>query len=111
MPTIEFIKEHADIVKKDLKKRNDQEKAKWVDLILKKHKQYLDLLKKEQVLRHQRNLVSDEIRQLKKQGQDIKEKIKEASELPEKVNKLTAEVEKLRNEINYHLNLAFHIHF
>tara|TARA_Y100000310_G_scaffold112450_1_gene110926 strand:- start:50 stop:1324 length:1275 start_codon:yes stop_codon:yes gene_type:complete len=103
MPTIKFIKEHADIVKKDLKKRNDPEKLKWVDLILKKHEQYLNLLKKEQELRHKRNLVSDEIRQLKKQGQDIKEKIKEARELPEKVNKLTADVEKLRNEINHYL--------
>ena len=103
MPTIKFIKENPDIVKKDLKKRNDPEKVKWVDLILKKHNQYLDLLKREQELRHKRNLVSDEIRQLKKQGQDIKEKIKEAQELPQKVNKLTADVEKLRNEINYYL--------
>ncbi|MBU90033.1 serine--tRNA ligase [Candidatus Woesearchaeota archaeon] len=103
MLTIKFIRENSNIVKKDLKKRNDLEKVKWVDLVIKKHEQYLGLLKKEEELRHKRNLISDEIRQLKKQGEDLKEKIKEARELPEKVNKLTAEVDKLRKEIGYYL--------
>ena len=76
MPTIKFIKENPDVIKKDLKKRNDLEKLKWIDLILKKHEQYLDLLKKEQELRHKRNVISEEINQLQKQGKDIKEKIK-----------------------------------
>ena len=103
MLTIKFIKENPNIVKKDLKKRNDPEKVKWIDLILKKHSQYLDLLKKEQELRHKRNLITDEINQLKKQGQDIKEKIKEAKEFPQKVHELTNKVETLRNEIKYYL--------
>ena len=103
MLTIKFIKENPNIVKKDLKKRNDPEKVKWIDLILKKHSQYLDLLKKEQELRYRRNLVTDEINQLKKQGQSIKEKIKEAKEFPQKVHELTNKVETLRNEIKYYL--------
>jgi len=103
MLTLKFIRDNASLVKKDLKKRNDLEKVKWIDLVLKKHQQYLDLLKKEQELRHRRNLVTDEIRQLKKQGQDIKEKIKEAKEFPQKVHELTTKVEALRNEIKYYL--------
>jgi len=103
MPTIKFIKENPEIVKKDLKKRNDLEKLGWVDIILKKHSQYLDLLKKEQELRHKRNVISEEINHLKKQGKDIKEKIKEAKELPEKVNRLTGDVEKLKSEIDFYL--------
>ena len=103
MLTIKFIKENPNIVKKDLKKRNDLEKVKWIDLILKKHSQYLDLLKKEQELRHKRNLITDEINQLKKQGQSIKGKIKEAKEFPQKVHELTNKVETLRNEIKYYL--------
>ena len=79
-----------------MKKRNDLEKLKWVDVLLKKHEQYLDLLKKEQELRHRRNVISDEVRQLKKKGKDIKEKIKEAKELPDKVKELTEKVEKLK---------------
>ena len=103
MLTLKFIRDNASLVKKDLKKRNDLEKVKWVDIVLKKHNQYLDLLKKEQELRHRRNLVTDEIRQLKKQGQDIKEKIKEAREFPQKVHALTTKVDALRNEIKYYL--------
>jgi len=103
MLTLKFIRENASLVKKDLKKRNDPEKVKWVDLILKKHEQYLGLLKKEQELRHRRNLVTDEIRQLKKQGQDIKDKIKEAQTFPQRVNALTSKVEALRSEIKYYL--------
>jgi len=73
MPTIKFIKENPDIVKKDLKKRNDPEKLKWIDLILKKHEQYLDLLKKEQELRHKRNVISEEINQLQKDMKLLKD--------------------------------------
>jgi seryl-tRNA synthetase len=61
------------------------------------------LLKKEQELRHKRNLITDEINQLKKQGQSIKEKIKEAKEFPQKVHELTNKVETLRTEIKYYL--------
>jgi seryl-tRNA synthetase len=103
MLSIKFIRENPDIVKKDLKKRNDLEKVKWIDDLLKKDKQFRELLKKEQELRHRRNLISDEVRQLKKQGKDIKEKIKEAKELPEKVKELTEKVDKLRDEINHYL--------
>jgi len=103
MLTIKFIKENPDIVKKDLKKRNDLEKVKLVDEVIKKHNEYLGLLKKEQALRHRRNLISDEIRQLKKQGHDIKEKIKEARDFPKKVHELTTKVDNLRNEIKHYL--------
>jgi seryl-tRNA synthetase len=103
MLQIKFIRENTDIVKKDLKKRNDLEKLKWVDDLLKKDVQYRELLQKEQELRHKRNLISDEINQLKKQGKDLKEKIKEAKELPAKVKELTDKVETLREEITNYL--------
>ncbi len=103
MLPIKFIRENPDIVKKDLKKRDTLEKVKWIDILLEKDKEYLELLKKEQELRHRRNVISDEVRQLKKQGKDIKEKVKEAKELPDKVKELTEKVEKLRAEIKYYL--------
>jgi len=103
MLTIKFIKENISLVKADLKKRNDLERVKWVGLVVKKHDEYLSLLQKEQELRHRRNVITDEINQLKKQGKDIKEKIKEAKEFPQKVAELTDKVEKLREEIKYYL--------
>ena len=74
-----------------------------MDPLLNKDKEYLDLLKKEEELRHKRNLLTDEIRQLKKQGKDAKEKIKEAQEFPKKVAELTEKVESLRAEIRNYL--------
>jgi seryl-tRNA synthetase len=103
MLDIRFIRENSAIVKKNLGKRNEKDKLKWLEDLIKKDEQYLKLLKKEQELRHRRNLVSDEINQLKKEGKDIKEKVKEAKELPEKVKKLTSEVEELKNKINFYL--------
>ena len=103
MLDIKFIRENPDIVKKDLKKRNDPEKIKWLEDLIKKDGQYLALLKKEQELRHKRNLITQEINELKKQGKDINSKVKEASELPEKVKELTSKVEELREKIGYYL--------
>jgi len=103
MLDIKFIRDNPNIVKKDLKKRNDLEKLKWVDDLLKKDEQYRILLKKEEELRHKRNLITREINELKKQGKDIKEKIKEAKELPDKVRELTNKVEELKEKINYYL--------
>src|SRR3989344_2227613 len=75
MLDIKFIRDNPDVVKKDLKKRNDIEKVKWVDDLIKKDEEYRRLLQKEQELRHRRNVITDEINQLKKEGGSIKEKI------------------------------------
>ena len=103
MLDIRFIRENPDIVKKDLKKRNDQEKLKWIDNLVKKDEQYRALLQKEQELRHKRNLITEEINELNKQGKDIKAKVMEAKELPDKVKEITSKVDELRKEINDYL--------
>jgi|TARA_Y100000310_G_C20697815_1_gene826977 seryl-tRNA synthetase len=103
MLDIKFIRENPSIVKKDLKKRNDLEKFKWIDDLLKKDEQYRKLLKKEEELRHKRNVITREINELKKEGKDIKEKIKEAKELPDKVREVSSKVEELRNKIIYYM--------
>ena len=65
MLDIRFIRENPDIVKKDLEKRQDKEKLKWVDDLLKKDEDYRHLLQKNQELRHKRNLITSEINALK----------------------------------------------
>jgi seryl-tRNA synthetase len=103
MPTLKFIRENPDLIKKDLKKRNDDEKVKWIDLLLQKDEEYRGLLQKEQNLRHSRNLITSEINQLKKQGKDISQKIKEAKELPKKVSDISARVSELKAEIDSYI--------
>ena len=103
MLDIKFIRENPDIVKKDLKKRNDHGKLEWLDDLMQKDEEYRMLLQHEQELRHKRNLITDEISQLKKEGKDIKHKIQEAKELPEKIKELASKVEELKDKIDYYL--------
>ncbi|MBW2981026.1 serine--tRNA ligase [Candidatus Woesearchaeota archaeon] len=102
MLSLKFIRENPEAVKKDLKKRNDAEKGKWVDDLLKKEEAYRKLLQKAQELRHRRNLITQEINELKKKGQDISKKVKEAKELPDKIKKSDEELAKLKEKIDFY---------
>ena len=103
MLDIKFIRENADIVKADLKKRNDPEKLNWVDDLTAKDKEYRHLLAELELLRNRRNIISQEINQLKKEGRDIKDKLNEAKELPEKIAKEEEKVNSLKEKITYYL--------
>jgi seryl-tRNA synthetase len=103
MLSLKFVRENPGIVKKDLKKRNDKEKLEWIDDLLKKDEQYRKLLQKVQELRHKRNVVTQEINQLKKDGKDISKKVKEAKELPDKIKKADEEIAKLNEKISFYI--------
>ncbi|MBI4452901.1 serine--tRNA ligase [Candidatus Woesearchaeota archaeon] len=103
MLDIKFIRENPDIVKKDLHKRNDKEKLEWVDDLLKNDVEYRALLQENQRLRQSRNTITEEINKLRKQGLDIKPKVQEAKELPDKINKSDEILQELKNKIDYYL--------
>jgi len=103
MLDIKFIREHPDIVRKDLQKRNEKEKLEWLEDLLKKDAEYRQLLQENQRLRQRRNEITEEINKLKKQGEDIKDKIQEAKELPDKIKKSDEHLEELKNKIEYYL--------
>lgn len=103
MLDIRFIRENPLIVKKDLEKRQDKEKIKWVDDLIEKDKEYRGLLKKNQELRYRRNVITNDINKLKKEGKDISEKVKEAKELPQKIKQADDRVKELQDKIHYYL--------
>src|SRR3989338_3268831 len=103
MLDIKFIRENPDIVKKDLEKRQDKEKLSWVDDLIKKEKEYRNLLQINQELRNKRNLISEEINQLKKQGKDVSAKVKEAKELPQKIKEVDERIKELQEKIHFYL--------
>ena len=103
MLELKFIRENPDIVKKDLKKRNDTEKINWVDDLIKKDKEHRILLKKSEELRHKRNTITSEINRLKKAGKDISSTVKEAKELPAKINSIEEDIKKIRTRLSYYL--------
>ena len=103
MLDIKFIRENSSIVKKDLEKRQEKEKIKWVDDLIKKDEEYRVLLQKNQELRHKRNLITEEINKLRKDGKDISGKVKEAKELPEKIKEIDDRIKELQGKILFYL--------
>ena len=103
MLDIKFVREHPDIVRKDLEKRNEKEKLEWIEDLLKIDGGRKKLLQDNQKLRQRRNEITEEINQLRKQGKGIKEKIIEAKEIPDKIKQRDEKLEEMKNKINYYL--------
>lgn len=103
MLDIHFIRENPDVVKKDLKKRNEKEKIKWLDDLIKKDKEWREIKQKIDNLRHKRNILSEKINQYKKEGKDIKPIIKEVKSIPDKIKKLEEKGLTLKDKINNYL--------
>ena len=98
MLDIKLIREHPEIVKNDLKKRHEEEKIKWVDDVLEYDKKWRELTDEVNRLRHKRNVVTQEIAKLKKEGKDVSKKIKEMKEIPEKINQLKQKLQEYENK-------------
>ena len=95
MLELKFIRENPEIVKKDLKRRNDNEKIKLVDHLLEIDVEHRKLMGQSQELRARKNAVAEEINALKKQGKDIKHKIEEVKNIPKQI----IDIEAKQNEI------------
>lgn len=103
MLSIKFIRENPGIVKKSLEKRKDTEKVKWVDELLKTDEKWRSLKQEVDKLRHQRNVVTEEIMKLRKAGKNASQKIQEVKDIPEKIKKYEKELGELRKKIIFYL--------
>jgi len=101
MLDIKLIREHPDIVVKNLKKRDSPEKIKMLNDLITYDKEWRQLLTRVNELRHRRKLVTTEVAKLKKKGEDASEKIKEVQEIPKKIKKLEEKVKARKIEINH----------
>ena len=99
MLDIRFVRASPDIVKADLRKRNDPEKIGWVDDLLKKDARSRELKVETDVLRQRRNTIAREINGAKKAGQDATALMAEAAALPQKIKDHDAEQEEIRTAI------------
>lgn len=95
-----FIREHAKEVKEALKKR--QLDIGIVDEFLKDDERYRKLKAEIDNLRHKRNIISEEINKLKKEGKssEAAKKILEAKSIPDKIKAIELELEQLENKIH-----------
>ncbi len=101
MLSLKFVREHSDLVKADLKKRQDFEKLAWVDEILSLDSKYLSILKEVEGLRSERNTLADKIKVLVSQGKDVKDLVDSAKAIPDKIKSLESELNPLKDRINW----------
>jgi len=98
---ITFLRTAPKTILKDLRKRGDKEKEKWVDEVIKKDEEYRKQLQEAQQLRKKRNEITVEIDKLRREKKDTNAKIKEAKKIPEQIKKIESENNKLKERINF----------
>lgn len=97
MIDIKIIRENPEIVKEAVKNRGCK-----IDIneFLKIDARYRANLQEAEKLKHDRNVISDEIRKLKVAGKSAASKIKEAKEIPDKIKKIDDDVKKLKEKMD-----------
>ncbi|MEK6922263.1 MAG: serine--tRNA ligase [Nanoarchaeota archaeon] len=100
MLDIRYIKENTAIVKENLKRRFQENKAHLVDKAIKNYEEWLSLKKEAEDLRALRNNLSNEINSLKKQKKDISDLVQKAKELPSKIQSIEEKQDLLKHEIS-----------
>lgn len=103
MLDINLIREHPEIVKKDLEKRKNKEKLKVLNEIVKLDNEWRELKGKTDSLRAERNKVSLQISELKKQKKDASALIKKAGDIPKEIEKIEAKLNSLKEKLDSHL--------
>jgi len=116
MLDIKLIRENPKIVESNLKKRGDEEKLKLLKALIESDRKYRDDLKELEKLKHDRNVVSEEIAKLVRKSKEVstfsqelqmdhiktlEKKMKEAAELSEKIRKLEEDVSSQKEMIDF----------
>src|SRR3989338_969550 len=99
MLDIKLIRENPASVKENLKKRNDPELLKKVDELLKADERYRIVLKELEGLRYERNRVTAEVAQLKKENKAPDDRIKKMKIVGDEIKDLEEETSSLQDQI------------
>ena len=100
---IKLVRENPGEVRKNLKKRKDNEKGKWLEDLIKVDEDWRKSLKLLEGLRKRRNDVTAEIAALKKEGKSADSKIKEMKGIPDRIKKLDEKTDKLKEKMDWYL--------
>jgi len=103
MLDIRFVRENPEIIRADLRKRNDPEKIAWVDDLLEKDARSRELKVETDQLRQRRNTIARDINAAKKAGQDPAPLLAEAAALPQRIRANDAEQDEIRECIRGYL--------
>ncbi len=98
MLDIKLIREKPDLVRENIKKRNDPEKVKLLDDLIRSDKEWRDMLTEVNKLRERRNKLSLLISQTKQSGKDVSVFMKEAKTIPEQIKERETRITQLENK-------------
>jgi len=101
MLDIRFIRERPEIVKDDLCKRGNSEKIPWVNNVLSHDREWRSLITEINSLKQNRNIVTEEIAQLKKEGRDFSAKVREVKKIPGKIRRLEKEAQDYEEKVRF----------
>jgi len=101
MIDIKLIRENPELVKKNIKKKFQNEKIHLVDKVKELDEKWRKLKYEADKLRSQRNKISEQINKSKKEKnkQETEKLIKQAKEIPDKIKKTEEKTEKFEIEI------------
>lgn len=101
MIDIKLIRENPEVVRKNIRKKFQNEKLELVDKVIELDKKWRKRKKKVDDLRAERNKISESINKLMKNGKkfEAKKLIVKAKEFPVKIEKIEKKTEKLASEI------------
>jgi seryl-tRNA synthetase len=100
MLDIKLIRENAELVKANIKKKGQDAKLVLVDKSVKLDEEWRKLKTESDNLRASRNSVSKEISEAKKAGKDVKALMKRASQIPEDIAKIEEKMVSVENEMD-----------
>jgi seryl-tRNA synthetase len=98
MLDIKLIREHPEIVRKDLEKRGEPEKIEMLNNLIEYDIEWRNLLTEASELRHKRKQITAEVANLKKQKKDASKQIEQAKSIPQQIKELEVKVAEYREK-------------
>ena len=99
MLEMRFVRENADLVKENLKRRGEIDKIPSVDELINDDKKWRGVQSEANSLRAKRNKLTEEIAQLRRKGQDTSSQVKQAEQIPGQIKDLEQESAELENKV------------
>jgi seryl-tRNA synthetase len=96
---IRLVREHPEIIRKDLAKRQAPEKEKLLDEVIRWDKEWRKALADGDRLKRRRNEITKEIAAEKKAGKKTEKLRKEAASLPKKIDALDRQIDALAAQV------------
>src|SRR5512137_1330602 len=103
MLDIRFVRSNPELVRADLRKRNDIEKVAWVEDLLNLDARSRELKVETDLLRQRRNTIAREINSTRKAGQDAAPLMAEAARLPQLIKDYDTKRDEIAATIRNHL--------